>query len=66
MTTVHTEPSDLYDRLRSAKGFVFDMDGVVYLGSQLLPGVNDLFNTLRLRDISFVLGTNNSLFNRLC
>lgn len=60
MTTVHTEPSDLYDRLRSAKGFVFDMDGVVYLGSQLLPGVNDLFNTLRLRDIPFVLGTNNS------
>lgn len=60
MTTVHTEPSELYDRLRSAKGFVFDMDGVVYLGSKLLPGVNDLFNTFRLRDIPFVLGTNNS------
>lgn len=60
MTTVHTEPSDLYDQLRSIKGFVFDMDGVVYLGSRLLPGVNDLFNTLRLRDVPFVLGTNNS------
>ncbi len=60
MSTVHTEPADLYDRLRSAKGFVFDMDGVVYLGSRLLPGVNDLFNTFRLRDIPFVLGTNNS------
>lgn len=60
MSTVHTEPTELNDRLRSAKGFVFDMDGVVYLGSQLLPGVNDLFGTLRLRDIPFVLGTNNS------
>lgn len=49
-----------YDRLRSAKGFVFDMDGVIYLGSRLLPGVNDLFDMLRLRDIPFVLGTNNS------
>lgn len=60
MSTVHSEPTDLYDRLRSAKGFVFDMDGVVYLGSKLLPGVSDLFNTFRLRDIPFVLGTNNS------
>lgn len=60
MSTIPTESPDLYDRLRSAKGFVFDMDGVVYLGSKLLPGVTDLFNTLRLRDVPFVLGTNNS------
>lgn len=60
MSTVQTDSTSHYDRLRSAKGFVFDMDGVIYLGSQLLPGVNDLFNTFRLRDIPFVLGTNNS------
>ena len=60
MTTVQTEQTDLYDRLRTAKGFVFDMDGVIYLGSKLLPGVNDLFNSLRLKEIPFVLGTNNS------
>lgn len=60
MSTVQTDSATQYDRLRSAKGFVFDMDGVIYLGSKLLPGVNDLFNTLRLRDIDFVLGTNNS------
>lgn len=60
MSTVQTDSTTHYDRLRSAKGFVFDMDGVIYLGSQLLPGVIDLFNTLRLRDIPFVLGTNNS------
>lgn len=48
------------DRLRSAKGFVFDMDGVLYLGTRLLPGVNDVFNALRLREIPFLLATNNS------
>lgn len=48
------------DRLQSAKGFIFDMDGVLYLGSKLLPGVNDFFNALRLRDIPFLLATNNS------
>lgn len=60
MSTVQIDSTTHYDRLRSAKGFVFDMDGVIYLGSQLLPGVSDLFNTLRLQDIPFVLGTNNS------
>ncbi len=48
------------DRLQSARGFIFDMDGVLYLGSKLLPGVNDVFNALRLRDIPFLLATNNS------
>lgn len=59
MTTVQTEPTS-YERLHAAKGFVFDMDGVLYAGSKLLPGVNDFFDTLRLRNIPFVLGTNNS------
>lgn len=48
------------DRLQSARGFIFDMDGVLYLGSKLLPGVNDVFNALRLREIPFLLATNNS------
>ncbi len=60
MSTVPVEATDTPDRLRSAKGFIFDMDGVIYLGSRLLPGVNDLFDSLRLRGIPFVLGTNNS------
>jgi hypothetical protein len=29
-----------------AKGFIFDMDGVLYRGKQSLPGVADLFNAL--------------------
>lgn len=54
------DPGADHDKLRSAKGFIFDMDGVLYLGSKLLPGVNDLFNALRLREIPFLLATNNS------
>lgn len=59
MITVQTDTTP-YTRLQSAKAFVFDMDGVLYTGSRLLPGVRDLFDTLRLRDIPFMLGTNNS------
>lgn len=55
-----TVPIETFARLRAAKGFVFDMDGVLYVGSTLLPGVNDLFDMLRLREIPFLLGTNNS------
>jgi 4-nitrophenyl phosphatase len=44
-----------------AKGFIFDMDGVLYRGKQSLPGVADLFNALTLRGIPFLLATNNSM-----
>ena len=27
------------ENLRDRKGFICDMDGVIYLGNQLLPGV---------------------------
>lgn len=60
MSTALNTENDTLDRLRTAKGFVFDMDGVIYLGTKLLPGVNDLFDMLRLRQVPFVLGTNNS------
>jgi 4-nitrophenyl phosphatase len=55
-----TADHEQLDRLRAAKGFIFDMDGVLYLGTKLLPGVNDMFNALRLREIPFLLATNNS------
>jgi 4-nitrophenyl phosphatase len=49
------------DRLRSAKGFIFDMDGVLYRGNHQLPGVVDLINALVIRDIPYMLATNNSM-----
>ena len=53
--------ADDLDRLRSARAFIFDMDGVLYRGSTPLPGVQDVFNALTLRGIPFLLATNNSM-----
>ena len=52
---------DALTRLRAAKGFVFDMDGVLYLGTQRLPGVQELFDALALRGRKVMLATNNSM-----
>ncbi|MBA3414910.1 MAG: HAD-IIA family hydrolase [Chloroflexia bacterium] len=49
------------DRLRAAKGVVFDMDGVLYVGSRQLPGVRELLDALALRDTRIMLATNNSM-----
>ena len=64
MSVIVASDTDQYNRLRAARGFVFDMDGVIYLGTRLLPGVNDLFDTFRLNNVPFVLGTNNSTATR--
>lgn len=66
MTTETAAPgeavhNDDMDRLRSAKAFIFDMDGVLYRGKMPLPGVQDVFNALTLRGIPFLLATNNSM-----
>jgi len=66
MGFVETSPDqsneqDELDRLRAAKAFIFDMDGVLYRGKTPLPGVQDLFNALTLRGIPFLLATNNSM-----
>jgi 4-nitrophenyl phosphatase len=52
---------DALTRFRRARGFIFDMDGVLYRGGTRLPGVNDLFNALELRERTIVLATNNSM-----
>jgi 4-nitrophenyl phosphatase len=49
------------ERLRAAKAYLFDMDGVLYRGDEPLPGVNDLLNALALRDKGYMLATNNSM-----
>ena len=47
--------------IADSRGFIFDMDGVLYRGSLALPGVADLFNAFTLRGIPFLLATNNSM-----
>ncbi len=41
-------------------GFLIDMDGVIYRGSQLIPGAADFIRQLREHDIPFLFLTNNS------
>jgi NagD protein len=41
-------------------GYLIDMDGVLYRGSELIPGADDFIRQLRARRIPFRLLTNNS------
>ena len=41
-------------------GLVLDMDGVLWRGSEPLPGLVPFFDTLHRRRIEFLLATNNS------
>ena len=42
------------------KGFICDMDGVIYLGNQLLPGVAEFVTWLNENDKRFLFLTNSS------
>ena len=46
--------------LQSKHGFVCDMDGVIYHGNQLLPGVKEFVEWLENNDKRFLFLTNNS------
>lgn len=41
-------------------GYLIDMDGVLYRGTELIPGADDFIHQLRARHIPFRLLTNNS------
>ncbi len=44
--------------LHSKKAFICDMDGVIYHGRDLLPGVKEFLNWLRINDKKFIFLTN--------
>ena len=48
------------EQLRSKKGFLCDMDGVIYHGNRLLPGVKEFVDWLYREDKSFLFLTNSS------
>lgn len=48
------------DELKAKKGFLCDMDGVLYHGNQLLPGVSDFVNWLQAENKNFIFLTNSS------
>ena len=41
------------ESLRAKKGFICDMDGVIYHGNQLLPGEKSLLNGYKKRKNNF-------------
>lgn len=48
------------EQLRSKKGFICDMDGVIYHGNKLLPGVKEFVDWLYAEDKNFLFLTNSS------
>ncbi len=48
------------EHLRAKKGFICDMDGVIYHGNQLLPGVKEFVDWLHREDKEFLFLTNSS------
>lgn len=48
------------DNLRSKKAFICDMDGVIYHGKNLLPGVAEFVEWLKAENKKFLFLTNNS------
>ena len=46
--------------MRSAFGFLVDMDGVIYRGSELIPGAKDFIERLLEEHVPFLFLTNNS------
>jgi len=46
------------------RGFLIDMDGVIYRGATMIPGADTFINTLKERGIPFLFLTNNSRSTR--
>ena len=48
------------ENIRAKKGFICDMDGVIYHGNQLLPGVHEFLDWLNKNNKKFLFLTNSS------
>jgi len=46
--------------LRDLRGFIFDMDGVIYRGNRVLPGAPEFVSQLRRAGVPYLFLTNNS------
>ena len=48
------------EKIREKKGFICDMDGVIYHGNNLLPGVREFVDWLQGQGKQFLFLTNSS------
>lgn len=53
------------DLLRNKHGFICDMDGVIYHGNRLLPGVTEFVNWMQHENKKFLFLTNSSEYSPL-
>lgn len=53
------------NQIQKSACFLFDLDGTVYLGDELLPGAEDLFSYLDQTDRPYFFLTNNSSRSRM-
>ncbi len=51
---------DIIEKIRGKSGFIIDMDGVIYHGNKLLPGVNDFLRWLEESGKKYLFLTNSS------
>jgi ribonucleotide monophosphatase NagD (HAD superfamily) len=52
--------SEIIERIKSKKAFISDMDGVIYHGNKLLPGVPEFVEWLKKEGKKFLFLTNSS------
>ena len=52
------------ESLRSKQGFICDMDGVIYHGNRLLPGVVEFLDWLKKNDKNYLFLTNSGPYTR--
>ncbi|MDD3165604.1 MAG: HAD-IIA family hydrolase, partial [Oscillospiraceae bacterium] len=53
------------EQLRNKQGFICDMDGVIYHGNQILPGVKEFVEWLKQQNKNFLFLTNSSRHTQL-
>ena len=47
--------------LMEIRALVYDMDGVLWRGKEVLPGLNEIFDWMDAERIPYLLATNNSM-----
>ncbi|HOX40328.1 MAG TPA: HAD-IIA family hydrolase [Candidatus Brocadiia bacterium] len=52
------------DLIRRCRGFIFDLDGTIYLGEELLPGAQKVISLLRMAGRRFLFLSNKPLATR--
>lgn len=53
-------PIEKLNLLHRLRGFILDMDGVLYRGHQALPGAKEFLGNLEANQLRYILATNNS------